>query len=271
MRNLIYQYYDGPVHPGTKASVGLMSQYAKAVGADHLFEQNPLWLRKQGINLGRYTPHYGQFKVVFDPHFEQYDNVLFLDTDIFPIDGLTENIFDIDVGDIGICTEGLQPDLRKKISGPICHTADERWASVIKRVYDKNMPRRADGLLKVYNSGVVLYSKQGRLSCRERFVPFIEFHRQITSHGISDFYASDQGYLHAMLEVAQLNWIELDPGWNSYVHYKPETSGPNRPVIDTRTQSTKFVHVQLRGADHYNADTLYNITNKPVTEWKLPT
>ncbi len=73
------------------------------------------WIIKNGRNLGRYTPHYGQFKIVYDPFFEQYDSVLFLDSDIFPVDKLEENIFDVPVGHLGICTEDLQPDIRKKL------------------------------------------------------------------------------------------------------------------------------------------------------------
>ena len=41
MKNLIYQYYDGPVLPGTKASVSMMKEYANRIGAEHLFEENP--------------------------------------------------------------------------------------------------------------------------------------------------------------------------------------------------------------------------------------
>lgn len=269
MKNLIYQYYDGPVLSGTEASVKLMKEYAERIGADHLFEQNPEWIKRQGRNLGRYTPHYGQFKVVYDSYFEQYDSVLFLDSDIFPVDGLTENVFEIPVKHLGICTEGLQPDLRKRIGGQINHTADEKFGAAVKKIYGKELPRREDGLMKVYNSGVVLYTREGREHCKKHFVRFEDFCRTIVSAGISDFYASDQGYLHAMLEVANLEWVELDPGWNSYIHYEPGTSGPRRPVIDTRTKDTKFVHVQLRAADHFDYDKLWRITNLEESTWEL--
>jgi hypothetical protein len=72
-----------------------------------------------------------------------------------------------------------------------------------------------------------------------------------------------------MLEVASLNWVELHPGWNSYIHYEPETSGPKRPVIDTRTAETKFVHIQLRAADHYDYDKLWRITNLEESTWGI--
>ena len=269
MKNLIYQYYDGPSLPGTLASVNMIKEYAKRINAEHIYEENPKWIIKNGRNLGRYTPHYGQFKIVYDPFFEQYDSVLFLDSDIFPVDKLEENIFDVPVGHLGICTEDLQPDIRKKVTGPINHNADEKFAKMIKKIYSKELPRRDDGLLKVYNSGVVLYTKEGRNHCRNNFIKFENFREQVLRAGISDFYASDQGYLHAMLEVANLNWVELHPGWNSFIHYKPETTGSKRPIIDTRTEQTKFVHIQLRGADHYDYNKLWKITNLPEKDWEL--
>ena len=270
MKNLIYQYYDGKDLSGTRASVKSMKDYAKKIGAEHLFEQDPKWLIKQNRNLGKFTPHYGQFKVVYDEYFEQYDNILFLDTDIFAVDGLVENIFDTPVKHIGLCEEKLQPDMRKKYTvGRINSVSDERFGTLIKNIYGKELPRRKDGLMKVYNSGVVLYTKEGREYCRKNFVKFETFYQLVVSAGIDSFYASDQGYLHAMLEVANLEWTALDSGWNSYVHYLPETSGPRRPVIDTRTENTKFVHIQLRGADDYNSDKLWKIINLKETEWEI--
>ena len=34
MKNLIYQYYDGPILSGTEASVKCMKEYAERIGAD---------------------------------------------------------------------------------------------------------------------------------------------------------------------------------------------------------------------------------------------
>ena len=115
----------------------------------------------------------------------------------------------------------------------------------------------------------MLYTKEGRQHCKKNFIKFENFKNQVLRYGINDFYASDQGYIHAMLEVANLNWKELHPGWNSYIHYKPETSGSRRPVVDTRTNETKFVHVQLRAADHYDYDKLWRITNQEESTWGI--
>ena len=41
------------------------------------------------------------------------------------------------------------------------------------------------------------------------------------------------------------------------------------PINDSRDAATKFVHVQLRGADYYSDEQLYHITNSARSEWKV--
>ena len=266
MRNLIYQYWDGNVTASCRAGVAAMKIYADRIGADYLFEENPRFV----TNLGGYSPHYGSFKPIFDASFDKYDNVLFCDTDIFPVDGLTESIFDNFVADVGICTEPLQPKLRKETPGRITSAHDERWASIIKGKWNADMPRNEDGLLKVYNSGVVMWSRKGRMKAKEKFVPFKEYVNLIKSTpGLIAFYTADQNYLHAMLTVAGMDYVDLNNGWNSYIHYIKEPKTNKKVPNDTRTKDTKFVHIQMAGADHYDAEKLNRITNLPKDEWNI--
>lgn len=252
--------------PGGIAGSENMKAYADRIGAEYLFEHNPRFV----TNLGGYSPHYGSFKPIYDESFHKYDNVLFADTDVFAVDGLTESIFEGFDSDMGICTEPFQPDQRARIPGPISGTNDEKWAAVIKSRWGVEMPRTPDGLLKVYNSGVVMYSNKGLLAARERFVPFLEYVNLIRSKGISNFYTADQNYIHAMLTVADMDYVELDAGWNSFVHaYHLDASKKATAINDSRTETTKFVHIQLRGADHWDAATQARITNLPQSEWNI--
>ncbi len=264
MRNLIYQYWDGKPTQGVIAGTKAMKQYADRIGAEYLFELNPKFV----TNLGTYSPHYGSFKPIYTESFYKYDNVLFTDTDVFPVDGLDESIFENFNADMGICTEPFQPKHRATLTGNICGAMDEKWAGAIKKQWDVKMPRTEEGLLKVYNSGVVMYSNKGLLRAKEKFAPFKEYVNLVNSNGISNFYTADQNYVHAMLKVADMNYVELGIEWNSFMHYIG--GGSDRPVNDMRVENTKFVHVQLSCADHYDADTLWRITNLPVNEWKLP-
>lgn len=266
VKNLIYQYWDGNLVPGVIASVESISQYAKRIGADHIFEENPRFV----TNLGGYSPHYGSFKPIFDESFHEYDNVLFLDADVFAVDELNENIFENFTADIGICTEPLQPALRKQGAGKITAATDELWAKTILKHWNVQMPRDDNGLLKVYNSGVVLYSKAGLLKAKQNFIPFKDYVDLINSTpGLQSFYTADQNYVHAMLEVAQMNWIELDNEWNHLIHWMRDPKTNKKELHNPRNENTKLVHIQANGISKFDAETHWRLTNLPKAEWKI--
>lgn len=244
-----------------------MKAYADKCDADYLFEENPRWIK----GLGKYSPHYGVFKIIFDDAFDDYDDILYLDVDIFPVDGVEENIFDAAPGSFGWCTEPHQPDIRyaeKKFD--IRGENEEKWSSMVKSLYGTELPRTIDNKLMVYNSGVVLWTKAGRETARKNLPDFKHYINMCSMHGLPPFYQGDQNYLLAVASAAKLNWVELDNGWNSYLHY--QGPGNPRPVNDMRDRNTKFVHVQLSSADEYSSDTIHTIVNNPPTVWngKLP-
>lgn len=258
--NLIYQYLNREHTSGSKASVKNMKAYANRIGADHLFEHMPQWV----TNLGSYSPHYGCFKPVFDKNFDKYDNILYVDIDVFAIDGLTDNIFDNANFDIGVCTEQHTPKIRKSNKKGNTFATEEKWGTIVQKEYGIKLPRDKDNLLKVYNSGVILFTRAGIEKARKNFVPFIDYVNLIKRNNLPVFYTADQNYLHAML--MKVDYKELDNGWNSFVHYLRE---PANKVNDTRTKNTKLVHIQLSMADYFTEEQLYRITNLPVEKWKL--
>ena len=275
MKNLIYQYWT--VMPGKKMPQGVevgkkfMSDYAKSIGADYKFNLNPKWAN----NKCSIPEYYNAFEPIYNPEFyEQYDNILFCDLDIIPVDNLNENIFEQDIEEIGICREKHKEKLRAASVSGINSRGDEIWASICKRVWKTDMPRNEENNLKIFNSGVVLYTQKGMQKAREGFVPFEEYITKISAnHGtgrLNRFYSIDQNYLHAMLHIADINYTEMNEGWNSYVHYhgKAGITGV-RPVWDCRTDETKFVHVQLRNADNQNYEWHRTVANRPVSEWVL--
>jgi hypothetical protein len=72
-----------------------------------------------------------------------------------------------------------------------------------------------------------------------------------------------------MLTIGEMDYTVMHSGWNSYVHYDGDSKTTPRAVIDTRTEETKLVHVQLRNADNQDADWHKVVVNRPVSEWKL--
>jgi len=266
MKNLIYQCWTGNTPRGAFISQNLMREYAKRIGAEYRFDHNPnIASRKCSVKY-----YYEKLNFMFDDSFLDYDKVLIVDMDVYPIDGLNENIFDVDVGELGICDEPYQPMYRKNGGvGGINGKADERWAHILKTRFDISLPRNEEGLLKVYNTGVLVYTKEAMIKARERFLPFQKYIDLCNREGLDYFYSIDQNYIHAMLEIAEMNYKEMDSGWNSYIHYVGDRNQNPRPVNDTRTKDTKFVHIQLRGADDFDGDKLWRITNLPEKDWKL--
>ena len=269
MKNLIYQYWDGQIKSSCLAGVKNMKDYSKRIGCDHLFEDNPNFLKKRGIDIGYYSAHYGAFKPVLDKSFDEYDNILFCDTDVFAVQNLTESIFENFDSDIGICDEPFQPKQRQITLGKITSQQDELWAKTVEKKYGGKMPRTAEGLVRVFNSGVVLYSRKGIEKFRREMIPFQEYIDLISSTKLEQFYKCDQPYLHCLIYSKNFDVKELDGGWNSYIHGTRDKLKPKRRIIDWRNENTKFVHCQFPNADNLNEEQLNRVVNLPREDWKI--
>tara|TARA_Y100001933_G_C19008973_1_gene567897 strand:+ start:3788 stop:4600 length:813 start_codon:yes stop_codon:yes gene_type:complete len=270
MKTVIYQYYDGETTSGNEAGRRAMDKYATKIGSEYIYEQDPYWRE----DLGRYSPHYGTFKPIYTDEFYEFDYLMYADTDVFPREGLDENIFEefaATGADVGICEEWNAPEARKRytIGGGINNANDEKWCATIKEVYGAEMPRTKSGLPKVYNSGMIIWSKEGMQKARDQFLKFASFQAVVKAAGLPDFYTCDQPYIHAMLEVCDFNWITMPYKWNSSVHYDPGQKSQPRPILDLRDEDYNFVHIQLNGADNWDADKLHRVTNLPTEEWFL--
>lgn len=269
MKNLIYQCYDGPLLPAHLAGIENMKGYASRIGAKYLLERNTKFGSKHLSSLlGKQSYFYDCLKPVHDEKFHKYDNVLYVDIDVFAVEGLEQSIFDDFTAEVGSCTEPLQPRLRaNRKKGVATGKMDEKWASVVEKHWNIKLPRTPDGLLKVYNAGLELWSQRGLVKAHKKFVPFAEYFKLIKSSGLPNFYTHDQNYFHAMMKVADMDHVELDNEWNRLIHWLGGPEQKDRPVCDPRTQDTKFVQIQMRGSDHFDAQKLWKITNLPVENW----
>jgi len=272
MKNLIYQVWVGEIRPGVQASIDNIEAYAMSIGADYYFDHNPkLGKIKSGVAKG----YYDWMNPIHMKKFDVYDKIAVLDCDIYVPDTVTDNIFDVPIKDVGICTEPNQPKLRAvNPNARIGKNADEKWAKVLKKEWDIDLPRDEDGLVKVYNAGVVIFSKEGRLKIREKFLSYTDYMNTIQRHGMDRFYWLDQNYFHAMM-VKFCDYTEMDNEWNALVHYygDRDNSKPRpacgRKVNDPRTQNTKFVHIQLSEADHLHEDIIWTLVNLTQEYWQM--
>ena len=269
--NLIYQYWDGNVRPSAQYGSDCMKAYAERIGADYLFDRNANFGRS--YSLGRVAPYYGCFKPVFDDAMLEYDNILFCDTDIFPLEDCNENIFDSFNGELAMATEPLQPQYRydPNLKKQCNVKTENQWAKLVTDKYGCELPTDDKGRYKVYNSGVVLYSNEGLRKCREQFQPFKDYVDMIEQDQLvrGKVYGTDQGYLHAMATSMDIDFVELDNEWNRYITWCPYDNSKTfvRTAVDPRTPNTKFVHIQMRGADNQSDRWHWTIANKPKQEW----
>ena len=110
MKNIIYQYWQGDMKPGVIESTRLLKEYADRIGAEYRFDHN-ITIAGKIVNVPIY---YEPANPLVDISFDKYDNVALVDIDVFPVDGLNDNMFDIlDGDDAGICTEPKQPHFRE--------------------------------------------------------------------------------------------------------------------------------------------------------------
>lgn len=265
MKTLVYQYWIGKMEQCAVEGKRAIEKYAKKIGSDYRFELNPTWASYLGSHC---ASHMSALRPVFDKEFHKYDKVMYIDCDIFPVDNLTENIFECDSGEMAVCEELHQPKMRLE-SG---RSKDEQWAKRVKQLYNKKMPRNKNGLIRVFNSGLVIYSREGMKKALKTFIPMQQFINDFHPHFSRPLYYRDQAYIHAMLVVGEMDWRTLDNGWNSQVHWAPKTkpySKGMRPVIDCRTKNTKFVHIQLSGSGNWGYNKLWRVVNLPVKDWNL--
>ena len=268
MKNVIYQFWDGNKRQSVDAGVKAMKKYADYIGADHVFEDNPQWIKGLGMNFGSYTPHYGAFKPLWSKKYREYDNILFCDTDIFPVDGITDNIFEEFDGELSICEETWQPKQRTITKGRITSQQDNLWAKTVEEAYGFDVPRTEEGLIKVYNTGVVLYSQAGATHAREKWTKFKEYIDLIRTKPLDSFYTSDQGYLHAMMFATGMKIHFMNPKWNSFIHGTRDINHADRYIVDHRKPDTCFVHAMFPGADDMNEEQLLRIVNNDPSEWQ---
>jgi len=268
LKYLIYQFWDGNVRPSVHAGINNMKAYAEMVGADYVFEDNPQWIKKLGMNFGNYSAHYGAFKPLWNKKYRDYDKILFCDTDIFAVDGISDNIFEEFTGEVGICEEPFQPKQRTITLGRITSAQDDLWAKTIAEVYGTEIPRTEDGLVRIYNSGVVIYSAKGAEIARTKWDKFDNYVNEMKKRPLDSFYHCDQPYLHAMMFKHNMDVQFLDLKWNSYIHGTKDKNHPDRYIVDHRTKDTCFVHCQFPGADDMTEEQLLDVVNNEPKNWQ---
>tara|TARA_R110000796_G_scaffold228120_1_gene345101 strand:+ start:61 stop:939 length:879 start_codon:yes stop_codon:yes gene_type:complete len=264
MKNIIYQYWKGDMKPGVEYSCKLMKEYADRIGAEYKFDFN----KTIAGNVVNVPIYYEPANPLVDDSFDEYDNVMLCDVDVFPTEGLSDNIFDLlDGEDAGICTEPKQPYFRTIYnSGGINSKIDKQWADRCKQHWGVAYPVDEKKRPEVFNTGVVVISKAGLAKMKSEWPTFQEYVNQMD--GFPKFYRLFQDYFSAFIHLPGFNLKRLPNEWNCYMH--KVGSHPNAEIGDNRPDNAKLVHIMFRTADDWATDVLWRITNKPIAEWNLP-
>jgi len=264
MKNIIYQYWKGDLKPGVVYSTELIKKYAEKIGAEYRFDHNKTIAGK----VCSIPIYYEPANPLVDPYFDDYDNVALIDIDVFPVENLNENLFDqLDGEDAGICTEPDQPFFRSTMNvSDITYENDMRWARFLKDKWNVKYSYDEKDRPMVYNTGVVVISKEGLKKMKTQWPSFQEYVNSIQSLRLARFYYLFQDYFSAFIHMDGFKFKKLHNGWNSYMHKL--RSHPNATINDTRTEDTKLVHIMFRTADDWPRETLWAITNSPMEEWR---
>ena len=263
MKNIIYQYWKGDMKPGVEYSCKLMKEYADRIGAEYKFDFN----KTIAGNVVNVPIYYEPANPLVDDSFDEYDNVMLCDVDVFPTEGLSDNIFDLlDGEDAGICTEPKQPYFRTiYASGGITSEIDKRWVDVCNKHWGVVYPVDEKKRPEVFNTGVVVISKAGLAKMKSEWPTFQQYADQMGQ--FPKFYKLFQDYFSAFIHLPGFKLKRLPNEWNCYMH--KVGSHPNASIGDNRPDNAKLVHIMFRTADDWPTEILWRITNKPVDEWNL--
>ena len=173
MKNIIYQYWKGELKPGVVYSTKLIKEYAESIGAEYRFDHNKTIAGK----VCSVPIYYEPANPLVCDDFDEYDNVMLCDIDIFPTEGMKDNIFDLlDGEDAGICTEPKQPYFRTIYSsGDITSEMDKRWVKVCKDNWGVEYPVDDKQRPEVFNTGVVVISKKGLRKIKDEWPTFQQY------------------------------------------------------------------------------------------------
>jgi lipopolysaccharide biosynthesis glycosyltransferase len=191
-------------------------------------------------------------RVIYDPMFDQYDKVLFADTDV--VVNTEENIFDLcEDGDVfGV----LESDIVTANGGGYnsWDYKHSNYMDFVKKfqMHDvpivPSMPPSRPSKLTILNTGIVVWTREARLRAREVFMDWTEWYNAEPKFHMSIM--NDQPYISGQLMKHDFDLVTIDQTWNDSPHYATE---------DEFFEKAKMCHYTGGGwkilmLDHYNSN-----------------
>jgi hypothetical protein len=276
MKNIIFQYMiidedtnkrgKVPQYPqGTRAelykktadlSAESFRIYADKIGAQHHYSTKKVFTKGKS---GAVVPLYEALRVVYDPLYDDFDKLLFVDTDI--ICNTEENIFDETNGyDVtGVFESDIQTS---KGGGYNTWDFNKNTKKMLVDKYERNdipivptKPPYRPSCVTTFNTGVLIWTKEARLKAREKFDDWYEYMVEGEKNGDPFWLNNDQPYISGQLVKHGFNIQSIDQKWNdtpthwdddrgydmNFLHY---TGGGNKVVMLEDYENNRFKYLK---------------------------
>jgi hypothetical protein len=236
VRTLIYQFWKGEIPAYADLSRRLFAAYAERHGADYHFDDNPTFF------TGKYAEYFHALRPVYDDAFLAYDRIIFVDSDVYPKAAASAGILHCPVEHIGMVEE-LSPAIRQDRPKWITDAKERRWATISEVLFRSRPPRRPDGNPRAFNSGVIVYTREGLRTARASFPDRALYSLVMRLALLPRFYRLDQNYLGMACFRKGIRFTKLDPSWNRIVK---ATELDDKLKVTAASADTAFVHWQVR-------------------------
>lgn len=207
-------------------------KYANKLGATHHYSKKQV--TTAGIS-GHTVLLFEVLRLVYDEMYDEFDNLLFADTDI--VCNTEEDIFEMHVQsgkDVSGIMEssihisrGMNGD---KLEYPYASwdAADPQYeliCSKYKRLGYPVVPVEEEGVnpsrVHIMNTGVHVWTREARLKARKLFDPWLDYMKDGEEHKDPFWLNNDQPYLSAQLVKHGLSINHINQTWNdSPPHYR---------------------------------------------------
>ena len=220
MRNIILQHFDGSLRELDKLSMANIKDYAEMVGADYrLVKRKP---------FRKHLTAPCQKVYMLDEEWDEYDQVLMLDIDMFAPKGMTENVFELE--GVGLYAD-TQQMLHRKIASQhplFASLSVPYWGGAIYK-FTKDMRQRLRRHLGGNESWMNSYN-----------VPY-----QFEDEGIIHTLAFFEGLKREDKYILDRKWCQCsflpEPENAGFIHIRTKItpSGPKREKIENYKELVK--------------------------------
>jgi hypothetical protein len=202
-------------------------KYAEEIGCKHMYSDERVFTKGHGCST---STLYECLRVIYDPYFDQFDKVLFADTDI--VVNTKENIFEISDAEVyGV----LESDIRTEVEGG--YNAWDYDPKVMQSYIEKynmhdcplipsfGIGKNFESKLTILNTGVVVWTKEARLKARKLFDSWEAwcYPKSVNPnnkvHHMSIL--NDQPFISSQLMKYDFDLESVDQSWNDTpTHYR---------------------------------------------------